>query len=160
MRRLLLLIALAAPACYNYSGVTFDQLQPGMEVRAHITGAGLDRIRRVPGQGAFDRLELTGEVVEVGRDTLFLGVPLSTFDGAGGSTELVKPVPLARVELLGTDERHLNKQKTWIAIGVGAFATTFIIYRMRGGGLITPREGVVTPPENRIPLFPRNPLRP
>src|SRR5207247_1197874 len=131
-RLLLLIISLATSACYNYSGVTFDQLRPGMEVRAHITGAGLDRIRRVQGQNAFDRLELTGQVVDVAADTLFLGVPLSTFDGAGGSTDLVKPVPLARAELLSTDERQLNKQKTWIAIGVGAFTTTFAIYRMRG----------------------------
>ncbi len=138
--------------CYNYAPVGFDGLRPGMEIRADITGAGLDRIRRATGQGNFDRLALTGQVVDLSADTVFLGVPLSTFDGAGGSPDLLKPVPLWRGDITQATERRLDRGRTYTAIVVGSFATAFAIYRLRGNGLITPATGTVTPPERRIPL--------
>ena len=153
-RALVAVALLSTSACYNYSRVPFEALQPGMEVRAGITGAGLDHIRRLSGQGTFSRLELTGQVVDVAPDTVYLGVPLSTFDGASGSGDLLKPIGLARTDLTGTEERRLDRRKTFIAIAVGSFATAFAIYRLRGGGLVTPTSTVTSPPENRVPITP------
>jgi hypothetical protein len=122
-----------------------------MEVRAGITGAGLDRIRRVPGQGTFSRLELAGQIVDIVPDTVYLGVPLSTFGSAGETPDLLKPIPLSRAELTGTDERRLDRRKTFVAIALGSLATAYAVYRMRGGGSISPTTTVTSPPENRVP---------
>src|SRR5215471_3293633 len=86
----------ATAACYSYTPISLDRLQPGMEVRAHLTGAGLDRVRRVPEQRFFDRLELSGAVIDVNKDTIALIVPSSVFDGA--AADLRRTIALGRAD--------------------------------------------------------------
>jgi hypothetical protein len=151
---------LPATGCYNYASVPFDGLHPGMEVRAQLTGAGVDRIRRTPGQGTFARLELTGQIVDVVPDTIVLGVPLSTFGGtdeAGQATDLIRPVALPRIDVTITQERQLDRRKTFVAVAMGSFLTAYAVYRLRGGGSMTPTTVVTSPPENRVPVSVRFP---
>jgi hypothetical protein len=152
IRILVAFVVLSSVACYDYARVPFESLHPGMEVRTAITGAGLDRIRGAPGQGTFSRLELAGEVVDVVPDTLYLGVPLSTFGAAAETPELLKAIPISRTELTGTEERRLDRRKTFVAVALGSIATAYAVYRLRGGGVITPTTTVTSPPENRIPV--------
>jgi hypothetical protein len=142
--------------------VPFEDVHPGMEVRAGITGAGLDRVRQATGQGTFSSLELTGQVMDVGPDTVYLGVPLSTFSRTSGpsgisstngeATDLIRAIALPRADVTGTEERRLDRRKTFIAIAAGSFLTAYAVYRLKGGGSMTPTTVVTSPPENRLPI--------
>jgi len=154
LRTLALLCASgAAAACYSYTPISLDRLQPGMEVRAHLTGAGLDRVRRIPEQRFFDRLDLSGAVMDVSKDTIALIVPSNVFDGAAAA-DLRRTIALGRVDFDGTELRRLNTRRTALAIGGGALFVTVAIVRMRGNGLWTPNSTSVSPSENRLPVRP------
>jgi hypothetical protein len=140
----------AITACYTYTPISLDRLQPGMEIRAHLTGAGLDRVRRVPEQRFFDRLELSGAVMDVNTDTIALIVPSNVFDGAAAA-DLRRTIALGRADFDVTELRRLNRRKTALAIGGGALLVTVAIVRMRGNGLWTPNSTTVSPSENRQP---------
>jgi len=149
----LLCASVATTACYSYAPISLDHLQPGMEIRAHLTGAGLDRVRRVPEQRFFDRLELSGAVMDVNKDTIALIVPSNVFDGAAAA-DLRRTIALGRADFDGTELRRLNRRKTALAIGGGALLLTVAIVRMRGSGLWTPSSTTVSPSENRQPVRP------
>ena len=41
---------------------------------------------------------------------------------------------------------------SFVAVAVGSIATAYAVYRLRGGGIITPTTTVTSPPENRVPV--------
>ncbi|MDB4892720.1 MAG: hypothetical protein JWL61_4575 [Gemmatimonadetes bacterium] len=160
MRRRVASIALSsllavASGCYRYLEVPATELQPGMDLRAQVSGVGVERLRR--GGEAQSRVlhefTLEGVVLETRPDSVLFSVPSSFYEGDFRARVLTQEVVLARSELVRMETRRLDRARTaFVAIGVGAAAIYTIIAVTRDGGASggIPVHG--GPGEVRVPL--------
>jgi len=70
-------VMIAAGGCHHYAPISVSQLQPGMEIRAQLTGSAVDRLLRGSrtSVGTLAGFTISGTVDEVGADSLLLSVP-------------------------------------------------------------------------------------
>ena len=135
----LLLIAAAlvqAAACYTYAGVPVAELRPGVDVRAHLSAAAVDRLRRGDAMAALSLRDftLTGEVVVATPDSLVLSTTSTVFESGYRGADVTRQVVLMRGEVQGTEARTMNRAKTAIVLGAGSAALAMAIVRWRNGG--------------------------
>jgi hypothetical protein len=136
--RMLLASALAsATGCFQYAHIPVSALQPGMDVRAQLSGVGAERLRR--GGEAQARVvqgfTLNGVVLGLRGDSVLFSVPLTLYEGDYRARTLTQEVLLAREEMAGAEIRQLSRSRTTLAVvGAGAAAIAGIIALTRGAG--------------------------
>jgi len=142
-------------ACYQYVDVPVTQLQPGMDLRAQVSGVGVERLRS--GGEAQSRVlkefALNGTVVSTEGDSVLFSIPTSFYEGDFRAGVLTQEVVLSRSELVRAETRRLDRTRTaFVAVGAGAAAIYVIMSVNRGGGASggIPVHG--GPGETRIPL--------
>lgn len=153
-RRLFLLVPMLA-ACYNYAPVTAASAPAGLEVRARITGAAMDRV--APLLGTFDVRELTGTIIENNGGNMVLDVPTGAVPNTGSSiVQLRQRVPIGPSDLVSLETRRLDVGRTvlltgGLAAGVGA-AVAVALHATSQATDPSP-DPSTGPPLNRIPLW-------
>lgn len=121
--------------CYRYTGVEILHPQPGAQVRLQLTRAGADALatRLGPGTAAVE-----GTVRGEGDQGLELTVTQTTRWGDGGTVRWTgEPVTIPRDAIARTEQRTLDRGRSFAAGGVAVLATigTFLILKAtRGGG--------------------------
>ena len=160
---LVLLIAAAlvpAAACYTYTGVPVTDLRPGLDVRAHLTGVAVDRLRRGDAMTALAVRDFTvsGEVVVATPDSVVLSSTSTVFDSGYRGSDVTRQIVLLRGDLDAAEARTMNRTKTAIALGASSVALALAIVRWRNGGFaFGGGRSTGGPAEVRIPLTPRLP---
>ena len=153
-----LLIAAAlvqAAACYTYAGVPVADLRPGLEVRAHVTGAGVDRLRRgdAATAAALRNFTVTGEVVVFTPDSVVLSSTSAVFDDGYRGSDVTRQIVLLHGEVESAEARTLNRTRTALAIGGGSLALAVAIVRWRNGGFaLGGGRSSTGPAEVRVPF--------
>ena len=144
-----------ASGCYRYLDVPVSQLQPGMELRAQVSGVGVERLRS--GGEAQSRVlkdfTLNATVLRAEGDSVLFSVPTSFYEGDFRANLLTQEVVLSRSELVRAETRRLDRRRTaFVAVGAGAAAIYAILAVNSGGGASggIPVHG--GPSETRIPL--------
>ena len=147
--------------CYHYAATPVDHLQAGMEVRAQLSGAAVQRLRDGPEPvgGLLDGFTVTGHVLQLGSEGLVLSVPRTTFEGDYRAQVLTQNLLLARADLVGTEVKRLDRRRTTV-LALGAAIATFAIIQesRRGAGSSGGIPVIGGPPENRMPIVFRWPL--
>ena len=135
----IMLASALAPAtgCYRHTQIPVPELQPGMDVRAQLSGVGLERLRR--GGEAQARLVngfmLNGVVMGLRGDSVLFSVPLTLYEGDYRARVLTQEVLLSRAELAGAEVRMLDRPRTtFTAVGLSAVAIAAFLAIRRGGG--------------------------
>lgn len=154
--KLLIAAALAqAAACYTYTGVPVSDLRPGLDVRAHLTGVAVDRLRRGDALTALAVRDftVTGEVVVATPDSVVLSSTSTVFDAGYRGSDLTRQIVLMRGDLDAAEARTMNRTKTAIALGAGSAALAVAIVRWRNGGFaLGGGRSTGGPAEIRIPF--------
>lgn len=108
-----------AAACYRYAPVDTHALQPGMSVRARVTGATAEQIE--PLLGMSDARLLNGRIITADADALIVEVPAVYRAEIGSSIQtLHQRVTIPRSGLLEMETRTLDRFKTTIVAGAAA----------------------------------------
>lgn len=140
-------------ACYRYTPLETSALQPGMSLRARISGAAADQIE--PLLGRRDVRVLTGKVIAPGPDTVILEVPSVFQADVGNSIQtLNQRVSIPRAAILDAESRTLDRARTYaIAGGAAVVIGGFILKAtvLDPGSEKLPGSG--PPPEVIIPFF-------
>lgn len=153
VRRLLILPMLAMAGCHTFQPVSYDQIQPGQEVRARVTGQWADSLDAVLQR---DGRVLEGTVVDKPGSSLLLQVAVQNELRGMQFTTLSQRVVVPRDGFLELEIKELDRGRTYGAVALGgAVLGAFLIRQLSkdsGGGTI-PGEG--GPSETRIlrPLF-------
>ena len=139
-------------ACYSYTPIETGALQPGMSVRARVTGATADQIEPILGISS-PRL-LTGTLISSVADTLIVEVPAVYRAEVGSSIQtLNQRIAIPRAGLLELESRKLDRTKTYVVAGAAAFLIGGYIIKVTvldpGGGISGGGGG----PELRFPIF-------
>lgn len=138
--------------CYSYAPARPEALSPGTEVRAHLTGAGSDRLLDVNG---LDARRLEGEVLDVGEGRIVLSVPVPVDPGTPRYRGLEERVILPFGDLAGLEIREMDRTRTGLFAG-GAVVVAGSILAAALSGDSKSEEGTGLPPPNefrRIPLI-------
>jgi hypothetical protein len=150
------LVAIAAvmsitTGCYSYARVQPNELGPGSNVRARVTGSAGDRV--APLLGTAPRV-LTGKLISDARDTVIVEVPHVTQAEIGGTVQtLHQRVALAKTEVIEWEIRTLNRPRTYALVGGAvAAAVALLINSLQGepGSNRLPPDGGV---DALVPLF-------
>ena len=158
-----LLIAAAlvqAAACYTYTGVPVADLRPGLDVRAHLTGVAVDRLRRGDALTALAVRDftLTGEVIVATSDSVVLSSTTTVFDAGYRGSDVTRQIVLLRGDVDAAEARTMNRAKTAIVLGAGSAALAVAIVRWRNGGFaIGGGRSTGGPAELRFPISLRLP---
>jgi hypothetical protein len=138
IRGLLLAIALApASGCFQYAQIPVSALEPGMDVRAQLSGIGAERLRRGGEVQArvVQGFTLNGAVVGLRGDSVLFSVPLTLYEGDYRARTLTQEVLLARGEMASTEIRQLSRSRTMLAVvGAGAATIAGIVALTRNAG--------------------------
>ena len=158
LRSLFAVVAAAAlsqaAACYTYTGVAPADLHEGTDVRAHLTGVAVDRLRRGDAMAALALHDfmVSGELVVVTPDSLVLATTSVVFDAGYRGTDVTRQVVLRRSDVESAEARTMNRGKTAIVIGAGSVAVGAAIVRWRNGGFaLGGGRSSGGPAENRVP---------
>lgn len=142
--------------CYRYVEAPLSSLQDGAEVRARLTGAGVDRLRTAdPARaGVLQGFTVAGRVEGSSGDSLVISVdPRTATDVSMRANPDRIRVAVPKEDVRGADLRTIDRKKT--AIVVGAFAAGTVIGAAIGlkfGGKSTGSTGnPPPPPESRVP---------
>lgn len=151
-RVIVFLSILLLAGCYSYAPARTEALSAGTEVRAHLTGAGSDRLLDVNG---LDTRRLEGEVLDVGEDRIVLSVPVPADPGSPRYRGLEERVILPLADLAELEIREMDRTRTGLFAG-GAVVVAGSILRAALRGESKSEEGTGPPPPNefrRIPLI-------
>ena len=128
VKRSLFVVPLLA-GCYNYAPISPSSVQPGVEVRAMITGAASDRV--APVTGTFDNRVLTGNVVQSSGGALVLEIPTGAVPNTGSSVvQMHQRVNLAPADMVSLETRKLDVARSSLlagAIVAGAAAAAIAV---------------------------------
>jgi hypothetical protein len=126
----LCLLSLALAACYRYVPADMSELGVGREVRLRLSDAESSRFNGILAPGT--RL-IEGRVLEAGRDTLLVQVPVSS-DVQGARVEtLNQRLDLARSGIVAAELRQLDRTKTAILlVGGGGLGVALLVEGLRG----------------------------
>ena len=156
LRLLLIAVALVqAAACYTYTGVPVADLRPGVDVRAHLTGVAVDRLRHGDAITALAVRDftLTGEVIVATPDSVVLSSTSTVFDAGYRGSDVTRQIVLMRGDVNSAEARTMNRTKTAIALGAGSAALAIAIVRWRNGGFAFGGGRSSTgPAELRVPI--------
>jgi len=158
-----LLIAAAlvqAAACYTYTGVPLADLRPGLDVRAHLTGVAVDRLRRGDAATALAVRDFTvsGEVIVATPDSVVLSSTSTVFDSGYRGSDITRQIVLMHGDVDGAEARTMNRTKTAVALGAGSAALAVAIVRWRNGGFaLGGGRSSGGPAELRLPITLRLP---
>ena len=110
-RPLALLVTVVIPACYTYAPVEPGNIQPGVGVRARVSGAAADRL--APLLGTSNPRLVDGRLVDTRADTIIVEVPTVIQASIGGSVEtLHQRISIPRSELVELETRRLDRLRT------------------------------------------------
>ena len=143
-----------AAACYTYTTVSPADLHEGTDVRAHLTGVAVDRLRHGDAMAALALRDLTvsGEVVVVTPDSLVLATTSVVFDAGYRGTDVTRQVVLRRGDVEGAEARTMDRGKTALVIGAGSVVLAAAIVRWRNGGFaLGGGRSTGGPAESRVP---------
>ena len=158
-----LLVAAAlvqAAACYTYTGMPVADLRPGLDVRTHLTGVAVDRLRHGDALTALAVRDftLTGEVIVATPDSVVLSSTSTVFDSGYRGSDVTRQIVLLRGDMDGAEARTMNRAKTAIVLGAGSAALAMAIVRWRNGGFaIGGGRSTGGPAEIRFPIRVRLP---
>lgn len=144
-----------AAACYTYTGVPVADLRPGLDVRAHVTGAAFDRLRRGDAMAALALRNFTvaGEVVVATPDSVVLSSTSTVFDDGYRGSDITRQIILLHGEVESAEARTMNRTRTALAIGGGSLALAAVIVRWRNGGFaLGGGRSSTGPAEVRLPI--------
>jgi hypothetical protein len=131
-RRSVLALALAAQtaACYSYVEVPLESIAPGSEVRVGIGSEASDRLRDAL---AADQRALEGHVSSADAGGLLLDVVAATRQLGFQFERLRQTVRLERSDVRYVELKRLDRQRTYIGLGVGALAAGAITFKALSG---------------------------
>jgi len=149
-------VLVQAAACYTYTGVPVSDLRPGLDVRAHLTGVAVDRLRRGDAMTALAVRDftVTGEVVVATPDSMVLSSTSTVFDSGYRGSDVTRQLALLRGDVDAAEARTMNRTKTAIAVGASSAALALAIIRWRNGGYaLGGGRSTGGPAELRVPIF-------
>jgi hypothetical protein len=152
IRRSLLLTPFLA-GCYSYTAIAPAAAPAGSEVRAHISGAALDRVG--PLLGAYDRRDLVGSVVANHDGDMVLDVELGTMPNVRETLgPLHRQVPLAPGDVVSLEQRKLDVVRTSVLVGgIAAGIGVGVAAALHSRGSSEEGRGPTEPPPiTRIPI--------
>ncbi len=151
LRRVALLcVVLCATACYSYTSVQVGAVQPGVDVRAHVSAAAGERI--APLLGTTPRV-LTGKFISDVRDTVIVEVPTVTQTAIGSTVQtLHQRVSLSKSDVIEWEIRTLDRFRTYALVAGAAAVAVSVLVKLKGepGSDRPPGNGGV---DNLVPLF-------
>lgn len=151
-RGMLVATITALTGCYHYAPVSFEQLQPGADVRAQLSGAAVQRLREgTEGQGRLlEGFSVTGDLLQLVGDGLLLSVPITIIEADFRARVVTQNLLLSRADVVSTEVKRLDKRRTAISVVAAASALFLIIQKVREGA---GHSGVIPviggPPESR-----------
>ncbi len=142
---------LAANGCYTYLSTPLEEVAPGTPVRIRLTAAEAGRL--VEQRLTEDRL-LTGTLVEQDDGQVLVDTSVGHNDAERGMRAVVQRLSVPTHEVLEIEQRHLDKGRTGVVVGVGAVAAGVIIaLQARGGGGSADNTGGGTQESRRVPIL-------
>jgi len=148
-------VMIAAGGCHHYAPISVSQLQPGMEIRAQLTGSAVDRLLRGSrtSVGTLAGFTISGTVDEVGADSLLLSVPTTVLEADYRATVLRQDIALPRSDVVVAETQRIDKWRTGLIVGGVVAGTLAIIINARHGAGHSGGIPVIGgPPENRLPV--------
>jgi hypothetical protein len=116
---LYLLYLLSLPlfnACYTYAPIEPGSIQPGVGVRARVSGSAADRL--APLLGTSNPRLVSGRLVDTRADTIIVEVPTVMQASIGSSVEtLHQRISISRSELVELETRRLDRFRTTAIAG-------------------------------------------
>lgn len=145
-----LLATLASGGCYAHAPLAMESAEPAQEVRVELTEAGEVRVRRLM---ELEGPTLSGRVVEVGRESLLVEVPIGMRRDHLHSRVVYQPLELRREELARLELRRLDHARSAGVAAVLAIGVASVIRMMGGEGYGTGTTQPVDPaPKATIPV--------
>jgi len=141
---------LATSGCYTYLPAPIEDIAPGTPVRIHMTAAEAGRLVE---QRLTDDRVLTGTLVEQGDGQILVDTSVGRNDAQRGLHSVVQRVNVPTRDVLEIEQRHLDRGRTGILIGVGALAGGIIVALQSGGGGSAPPTGGGTQESRRAPIL-------
>lgn len=145
MRRLAAVALLSVASCYRYTDVAFNRVEPGREVRLHLSETGSARYSAQLGNGQSaspTNREVDGEVVAASDSQLVLAVRVPGL--AGGYSPLRQRVTITPPDVSLVRLRTLDgKKMTVIGVASGVAVVALFAHYFGGvfGGNTEPRPG-------------------
>ena len=150
MRRLVVLCVPLFAACYTYAPIDAGVLQPGMSVRARVSGAASDRL--APLLGATNSRLLTGTTIEANSGAFIIEVPMVVQAEVGTTFQtLYQRVSISRGELLELETRKLDRGRTGLVAGGAAIVAGSAIVKSLSNGSGLDRASPGGSADSRLP---------
>jgi hypothetical protein len=147
--------AVAAGACYSYTAVRPDALEPGEEIRARVTAEQAERLEELLQRRP---RVLEGRFVEQDGRGLLLDVPTTSRTGRGGMEVLHQRIILVPDAVVELERKQLDRLRTGgVLLGAAAVAGYALFAKLSGepGSERPPDPGT---PELRVPVGWRLPM--
>lgn len=144
-RRLVLNVALAASGtgCYAYHPVDLPTVEPGADVRVHITWSGLERLEEVlrgEALGLGEDPVLRGRLLTRDAGGLMLSVPVRDGDPVYSPTRINQRVSVPLSAVAGVEQRTLRRLATGLAIAGGAVGAAMVWVHIVGDAFFRGRR--------------------
>ena len=118
---LLVLFLPSLGGCYTYASMPVEQIPPGSDVRARISGAEADSLTQELGREQ-DRV-IVGELTEKRASDVLLSVPSLVHSSTGSNDRVYQRITIPKSSLFEVEVRRLDRWKT---VGIMAVAAAIL----------------------------------
>lgn len=125
-------LSVAAGGCHTFQPIEFEELAPGMEVRARVSSSRAAELSRyLPTED--DRL-IEGTVLSAGPTGLFLLVGVTARNVPGRMETLSQRLEIPFTDIFEVEQKELDRWKTGLVAAGGGLVTGFVLYQTLLGG--------------------------
>jgi hypothetical protein len=115
-------------ACYTYVPIESGAAQPGLGVRARVSASAASRI--APLLGTSDARQLSGTLIDDGRDTIIVEVPtIARLESGSFVQTLHQRVAIARGDLQDLELRKLDRVRTATLVGGAGLILGAVLFK-------------------------------
>ncbi len=114
-------------SCYTYLPIETDAAQPGLGVRARVSASAASRI--APLLGTADARQLSGTLIDNGRDTIIVEVPtIARLESGSFVQTLHQRVAIPRGDLQDLEMRKLDRVRTGVVVGAAGILLGAVLF--------------------------------
>jgi hypothetical protein len=136
--------ALSLSGCYTYASVDPLVVEPGLEVRAHLSVEGRNLTEELWGR----RMSaVEGKVLDADAARILLEVPAARLQSGFQVSTLNQRVSLSKEQVLEVELRQLDRGRTGVVVAAVALGTVLLVTQAFRGGLFGERCMVLELPE-------------